>query len=215
MALMRRTRVFRAVGWLVCWVMEIPGIDDVDQAALDAHIAALAEQDREAARVPDEPAQQRANPPPYCCAGIGRPAPRLITTSTPATSTAGVGASPAVARAGPPRTTGFADNGWTTDGYTAPQPAPPRKRADRPHLPLRDLLAAVASARRTRVELVSQQLDMEASRVRPAWDLALRTHMLEPVAIDPSAGETMYRLSDRGRRALRVLSLGRPPHLEE
>jgi hypothetical protein len=124
MALMRRRRVFHAVGWLVCWLMGIPGIDDVDQAALDAHIAALAEQDREATRVPDEPAQERTNPPPYCCAGTGRPAPRPITTSTQATPSAGVAASPAVARAGPPRTIGLADNGWTTDEYTARQPAP-------------------------------------------------------------------------------------------
>jgi hypothetical protein len=55
MAPMRRTRVFRAVGWLVCWLIEIPSIDDVDQAALDAHIAAVAGLDREAARVRDEP----------------------------------------------------------------------------------------------------------------------------------------------------------------
>jgi hypothetical protein len=86
-------------------------------------------------------------------------------------------------------------------------PGGPRKRADRP-LPLRELLAAVASARRTRLELVCRQLNMEASRVRPAWDAALRMQLLEPVGIDPSAGATMYRLSDRGRRALRVLSLG-------
>jgi hypothetical protein len=49
MALRRRTRVFRTVGWLVCQVIEIPNIDDVDQAALDAHIAALAERDAEGA----------------------------------------------------------------------------------------------------------------------------------------------------------------------
>jgi hypothetical protein len=70
------------------------------------------------------------------------------------------------------------------------------------------LLAAVASARRTRPELVCRQLNMEASHVRPAWDAALRMQLLEPVGIDPSAGATLYRLSDRGRRTLRVLSLG-------
>jgi hypothetical protein len=53
MALMRRTRVFRAVGWLVCQLIEIPSIDDVDGPALDAYIATLGERDREA---PDEPA---------------------------------------------------------------------------------------------------------------------------------------------------------------
>jgi hypothetical protein len=45
MALMRRTRVFRTVGWLVCQLIEIPNIDDVDPPALDAYIAALAERD--------------------------------------------------------------------------------------------------------------------------------------------------------------------------
>jgi hypothetical protein len=59
MALTRRTRVFRTVGWLVCQVIEIPNIDDVDQAALAAHIAALAERDAEA-RVPaPEPGPER------------------------------------------------------------------------------------------------------------------------------------------------------------
>ena len=75
-------------------------------------------------------------------------------------------------------------------------------------LPLRELLAAVASARRTRLELVCFDLNMDPSRVRPVWDVALRTQLLEPVAIDPDTGETLYRLSGRGRRALRVLSLG-------
>jgi hypothetical protein len=69
-------------------------------------------------------------------------------------------------------------------------------------------LAAVASARRTRLELVCFELEMDVSRVRPAWDVALRAQLLEPVAIDPDKGETLYRLSGRGRRALRVLSLG-------
>jgi hypothetical protein len=85
-----------------------------------------------------------------------------------------------------------------------------RKRVDRSRLPLRDLLAAVASARQTRLQLVCRQLEMEESRVRPAWDLALRIQLVEPVAIDANTGDTMYRLSDRGRRALRVLTLGRP-----
>ncbi len=85
----------------------------------------------------------------------------------------------------------------------------PRKRADHRHVPLRDLLAAAANTRRTRLELLCFELNMEASRVRPAWDLALRTQLLEPVGIDPDTGETLYRLSGRGRRALRVLSVGR------
>jgi hypothetical protein len=47
MALRRRTPVLRALACLVCWLLEIPRLDGVDHAALDAHIAALAEQDRE------------------------------------------------------------------------------------------------------------------------------------------------------------------------
>src|SRR3954451_15421434 len=89
-------------------------------------------------------------------------------------------------------------------------PGGPRRRVNRPHLPIRDLLAAVASARQTRLQLVCRELEIEESRVRPAWDLALRRQLVEPVAIDANTGDTMYRLSDRGRRALRVLTLGRP-----
>jgi len=89
-------------------------------------------------------------------------------------------------------------------------PGGPRKRAGRTHLPLGELLAAVAKTRRTRLELIRFELNMDASRVRPAWDVALRTGLLEPVSIDPDTGETLYRLSDRGRRALHVLSVGRP-----
>jgi hypothetical protein len=48
MAVMRRTRVLRAVGWLGCSLTKIPRVHDVDQAALDAYIAALAEHDSEA-----------------------------------------------------------------------------------------------------------------------------------------------------------------------
>jgi hypothetical protein len=59
MALMRRKRLFRTVGWLASRLIEMPSINDLDQAALDAHIAAVAERDREAARVPDQPAQER------------------------------------------------------------------------------------------------------------------------------------------------------------
>jgi hypothetical protein len=59
MALRRRTRLFRAVGRLVCQVIEIPDIDDVDQAALDAHIAALAERDAEGRVSAPEPGPER------------------------------------------------------------------------------------------------------------------------------------------------------------
>ena len=132
MALMRRTRVFRAVGWLVCWVMEISGIDDVDQAALDAHIAALAEQDREAGARPGRAGRTAREPAALLLRWHRATSAQADHNQHTGYLNRRVGASPAVARAGPPRTTGFADNGWTTDGYTAPQPAPPRKRADRP-----------------------------------------------------------------------------------
>jgi hypothetical protein len=59
MALRRRTRVLRTVGWLVCQVIEIPNIDDVDQATLDAHIAALAERDAERRVSAPEPGPER------------------------------------------------------------------------------------------------------------------------------------------------------------
>jgi hypothetical protein len=59
MTLMRRTRVFRTVGWLVCQLIELPSVDDVDQAALDAHIAAVAEYDRDTAGGPS-PAEERS-----------------------------------------------------------------------------------------------------------------------------------------------------------
>ena len=88
-------------------------------------------------------------------------------------------------------------------------PGGSRKRIDRTALPLRDLLAAVARARHTHVRRVCQDLHIAEPRVRPAWDLALRLQLIEAVAIDADTGETMYRLSARGRRALRVLSIGR------
>jgi hypothetical protein len=46
-----RTWGLRSVAWLVCWLLEIPSDAELDQAALDAHIAALAESDREAVLV--------------------------------------------------------------------------------------------------------------------------------------------------------------------
>ena len=69
--------------------------------------------------------------------------------------------------------------------------------------------------RRTRLELLCFELNMDASRVRPAWDVALRAQLLEPVGLDPDTGETLYRLSNRGRRALRVLRVGRPRRQDE
>jgi hypothetical protein len=93
MALMRRTRVFRTVGWLVCQVIEVPDIDAVDQAALDAHIAALAERDAEGA-CPPEPGPLNAAP------WLEPPAQfRLAAQSDHARHTAGAG----LAKHHPPR----------------------------------------------------------------------------------------------------------------
>jgi hypothetical protein len=58
---------------------------------------------------------------------------------------------------------------------------------------------------------VCRQLNRDAARVQPAWDVALRTQLLEPVGIEPGTGEVLYRLSGGGRRALRLLSLGHRP----
>jgi hypothetical protein len=88
------------------------------------------------------------------------------------------------------------------------------KRAD-PQLSLRDVLAAVARARHTHLQLVCRDLHTDQVRARPAWDMALRIQLIEPVAIDADNGETLYRLSARGRRALRVLNLGRRRSGEE
>ena len=52
LALRRRTPVLRPLAWLICWLLDIPSMDDVDQAALDAHIDALAELDRDTASMP-------------------------------------------------------------------------------------------------------------------------------------------------------------------
>jgi hypothetical protein len=88
------------------------------------------------------------------------------------------------------------------------------KRAD-PQLSLRDVLAAVARARHTHLQLVCRDLHIDQVRARPAWDMALRIQLIEPVAIHADNGETLYRLSARGRRALRVLNLGRRRSGEE
>jgi hypothetical protein len=60
LALRRRTPVLRALAWLVCWLLEIPSRDEFDQAALDAHIAALAEQDREGGASLGQPGTEAA-----------------------------------------------------------------------------------------------------------------------------------------------------------
>jgi hypothetical protein len=83
------------------------------------------------------------------------------------------------------------------------------KHVGRRQVPLRDLLAAVAHARQADLPRVCRDLHLEEPRARPAWDLALRLQLIEPVGIDADTGEPVYRLSGRGRRALRILSIGR------
>jgi hypothetical protein len=86
-----------------------------------------------------------------------------------------------------------------------------RERSERSCVPLRDFLAAVATAGETRFELVCWQLSIDDCRVRPAWDVALRTGLLEATRADPLTAQTLYRLSARGRRALLELSRRRRP----
>jgi hypothetical protein len=76
-------------------------------------------------------------------------------------------------------------------------------------LSLRDRLVAVARAHHMHLQLVCRELNIDDVRARPAWGMALRLQLIEPVAIHADNGETLYRLSARGRRALRVLNLGR------
>jgi hypothetical protein len=95
---------------------------------------------------------------------------------------------------------------------TPPLNAPrARERSRRTCVSLRDLLGAVATAGETRVELVCWQLGIDDCRVRPAWDVALRTGLLEATRADRLTGQTLYRLSARGRRALLELSRRRRP----
>jgi hypothetical protein len=70
---------------------------------------------------------------------------------------------------------------------------------------VRDVLEAVAGTRATRLERVCWDLNVDESRVRPAWEAALRVELLEPAGVDPLTGRAMYRLSGRGRDALREL----------
>jgi hypothetical protein len=98
--------------------------------------------------------------------------------------------------------------GGTTDGCTH-TPGRQGRHVGRPQLPLRVLLAAVAHVRHATRPRVGRDLHLAGPQVRPAWELALRFQLIEPVGIDPDTAEPLYRLNARGRRALRVLSLGR------
>jgi hypothetical protein len=73
---------------------------------------------------------------------------------------------------------------------------------------LRDVL--VLSKRRTRLELVCWELNVDQRLVWPVWELALKHGLLETAGVDAVTGKTMFTLSGRGRLALRRLGRRRP-----
>jgi hypothetical protein len=74
---------------------------------------------------------------------------------------------------------------------------------------LRDVLSLCK--RRTRLELVCWELNVDERLAWPAWELALQNGLLEAAGVDATTGKTMYTLSDRGRFALRRLGRRRSP----
>jgi hypothetical protein len=68
---------------------------------------------------------------------------------------------------------------------------------------LREVLAL--SARRTRLELICWELDVDARLAWPAWELALKHGLIEGAGVDAVTGRTMFTLSERGRLARRRL----------
>jgi hypothetical protein len=70
---------------------------------------------------------------------------------------------------------------------------------------VRELLDVLAGTRGTRLERVCWDLNVDESRVRPAWEAALRGELLESAGVDPLTGRATYRVNDRGRVALREL----------
>jgi hypothetical protein len=77
-----------------------------------------------------------------------------------------------------------------------------RRSTDAP-VTLRELLAL--SKRRTRLELVCWELNVDERLAWPAWELALKHGLLEAAGVDPATGKTMFTLSQRGRLALQRL----------
>jgi hypothetical protein len=68
---------------------------------------------------------------------------------------------------------------------------------------VREVLAL--SKRRTRLELVCWELNVDKRLAWPAWELALQKGLLEPAGVDAVTGKTMFTLSERGQLALRRL----------
>ena len=77
------------------------------------------------------------------------------------------------------------------------------RRSQDPPATLRDVLAL--SKRRTCLELVCWELNVDERLARPAWELALKHGLLEAAGVDAVMGKAMFALSDRGRLALREL----------
>jgi len=82
--------------------------------------------------------------------------------------------------------------------------APAATRDDRSLMRLHELLDEV-SRRPTRLELVCWEVNVPESRVRPAWDVALRVGLIAPAGNDSFTGEAVFDLTDRGHRARRHL----------
>jgi hypothetical protein len=59
------------------------------------------------------------------------------------------------------------------------------------------------SKRRTRLELVCWELNVDERLAWPAWEHALEDGLLEATGVDAATGKTMFTLSERGRFALR------------
>ena len=76
---------------------------------------------------------------------------------------------------------------------------------DRPSLRLHESLLEVVKGP-TRLETVCRHLNIEDSRARPAWDVALRIGLIEATGVDRLTGQAAhFTLTNRGRRALREL----------
>jgi hypothetical protein len=53
--------------------------------------------------------------------------------------------------------------------------------------------------------LLCWELNIDESRARPAWDVALRIKLLKEAGVDRHNGAKLFSLTDRGRHALREL----------
>jgi hypothetical protein len=78
-------------------------------------------------------------------------------------------------------------------------------RGDRPLLHLHELLLEISKGP-TRLEMVCWHLNIDDSRARPAWDVALRIGLIEATGAGRLTGQAaLFTLTDRGQRALREL----------